>query len=81
MSQAEVLLNSLTEVVIEHKHAVPDSDTYFMINPYTREIENTNYNKTVLMRGDHNSERFTFEIPRYVDGHDMSLCNRMYRTM
>ena len=77
MSQAEALLNSLTEVAIEHKHVVPDSDTYFMINPYTREIENTNYNKTVLMRGDHNSERFTFEIPRYVDGHDMSLCNRV----
>lgn len=27
------------------------------------------------MQNDHNSERFTFEIPRYVDGHDMSLCN------
>lgn len=29
------------------------------------------------MQGDHNSERFTFELPRYVDGHDMSLCNRV----
>ena len=27
------------------------------------------------MQNDHNSERSTFEIPRYVDGHDMSLCN------
>ena len=27
------------------------------------------------MQNDHNSERFTFEIPRYVDGHDMNLCN------
>lgn len=77
MSQAEALLNSLTENVVDHKHVVPDSDTYFMIDPYTRQIENTNYQKTVLMRGDHNSERFTFEIPRYVDGHDMSLCNRV----
>ena len=77
MSQAEALLNSLSETVPLHKHPVPDSDTYFLIDPYTRQIENTNYNKTVLMRGDHNSERFTFELPRYVDGHDMSLCNRV----
>lgn len=77
MSQAEALLNSLMETVIDHTHEVPDSDTHFIIDPYTRQIENTNYNKTVLMRGDHNSERFTFELPRYVDGHDMSLCNRV----
>lgn len=77
MSQAEDLLNSLSAAVIDHKHEVPDSDTYFLIDPYTRQIENTNYQKTVLMRGDHNSERFTFEVPRYVDGHDMSLCNRV----
>lgn len=77
MSQAEALLNSLAETVDVHKHIVPDSDTHFVIDPYTRQIENTNYKKTVLMRGDHNSERFTFEIPRYVDGHDMSLCNRV----
>lgn len=77
MSRAEELLNSLGETSISHKHEVPDSDTHFMIDPYSRQIENTNYQKTVLMRGDHNSERFTFEVPRYVDGHDMSLCNRV----
>ena len=55
MSQAEALLNSLSETVVEHKHVVPDSDTYFLIDPYSRQIENTNYQKTVLMRGDHNS--------------------------
>lgn len=77
MSQADELLASLSEVVIEHTHPVPDADTYFIIDPYTRQIENTTPNKSVLMRGDHNSERFTFELPRYVDGHDMSLCNRV----
>lgn len=77
MSQAEALLNSLTETVIDHTHVVPDSDAHFTIDPYTREIINVSYNKTVLMRGDHNSERFTFELPRYVDGHDMALCNRV----
>lgn len=77
MGEAEILLNNLTENPYEHQHVVPDSDTYFRIDPNTRQIKNTNYNKTVIMQGDHNSERFTFEIPRYVDGHDMSLCNRV----
>lgn len=77
MSQAEALLNSLTETVVEHKHEVPDSDERFVIDPYTRRIESARYSKTILMQGDHNSERFTFEIPRYVDGHDMALCNRV----
>lgn len=77
MSQAEELLNSLTEIVVEHSHEVPDSDAHFVIDPYTREITAARYSKTVLMQGDHNSERFTFELPRYIDGHDMSLCNRV----
>lgn len=59
-----------------HLHCVYDGDTHFEISPVTREIENTT-GKTVIMQNDHNSERFTFEIPRYVDGHDMSLCNRV----
>lgn len=77
MSQAEALLNSITETGIGHTHVVPDSDAHFIVDPYTREIINMSVNKTVLMRGDHNSERFTFELSRYVDGHDMSLCNRV----
>lgn len=57
-----------------HEHPVPDTDTYFVIDPITRQIENTNRKTPVVMQYDHNSERFTFEIPRYVDGHDMLLC-------
>lgn len=57
-----------------HKHPVYDTDLHLVIDPVTRNINNTS-GKTVLMQNDHNSERFTFEIPRYVDGHDMSLCN------
>lgn len=74
MSQAEQLLNSVSEEVYEHKHSVPDTDTHFIIDPITRKIENTNRKKSVVMQYDHNSERFTFELPRYIDGHDMSLC-------
>lgn len=57
-----------------HKHPVYDTDLHLLIDPITREITNES-GKTVIMQYDHNSERFTFEIPRYVDGHDMSLCN------
>ena len=56
-------------------HDVIDSDVRFTIDPVTRTISNQGSKKLVLTRGDHNSERFTFEIPRYVEGHDMSLCN------
>lgn len=56
------------------KTDVIDTDPHFMIDPDTRDIT-CKSDKIVLMQNDHNSERFTFEIPRYVDGHDMSLCN------
>ena len=74
MSQAEELLNSVSEEVPMHTHPVPDTDTYFVIDPITRKIENTNRKKNVIMQYDHNSERFTFELPRYIDGHDMLEC-------
>lgn len=59
-----------------HEHSMYDGDTHFKINPITRQIENTT-GKVILMQNDHNSERFTFEIPRLIDGHDMSLCNKV----
>lgn len=74
MSQAEELLNSMSEEIPIHSHPVPDTDTYFIIDPITRQIENTNRKKTVIMQYDHNSERFTFELPRFIDGHDMMEC-------
>lgn len=74
MSQAEELLNGMSEEIPVHVHPVPDTDTYFVIDPITRQIENTNRKKNVVMQYDHNSERFTFELPRYIDGHDMLEC-------
>ena len=56
-------------------HDVIDSDVRFVINPVTRTISNQGSGKLILIQGDHNSERFTFEIPKKVEGHDMSLCN------
>ena len=58
-----------------HKHSIYDSDTHFRIDPITRALRNESSTKTMLMQYDHNSERFTFEIPRMVEGHDMSLCD------
>lgn len=60
-----------------HLHEVYDNNTHFKINPTTRTFSNASEGKTTLVQGDHNSERITFEIPRIVDGHDMSLCNRI----
>lgn len=60
-----------------HKHSVYDSDTHFIINPITRVITNASSQKTTLMQYDHNSERFTFEMPRHIEGHDMITCNKV----
>lgn len=59
-----------------HEHSIYDNDKHFVIDPATRLIENTS-GKVTLMQHDHNSERFTFELPRFIDGHDMSLCNKV----
>ena len=56
-------------------HSVYDTDAHFKINAITRAIANGSSSKTTLIQTDHNSERFTFEVPKVVDGHDLSLCN------
>lgn len=53
-------------------HQVYDTDAHFRIDPTTRVIKNSSTGKNVLIQYDHNSERFTFELPKLVDGHDMS---------
>lgn len=60
-----------------HKHPIYDTDKHFVIDPITRNFIVQTDAKLVLMQFDHNSERFTFEIPRYIEEHDMSLCNRV----
>ena len=59
-----------------HAHIVSDSDNHFVIDPISRQLSN-NSKKTILMKTDHNSEQFTFELPRMVEGHDMSLSNKV----
>ena len=60
-----------------HKHSVYDTDTHFIIDPKTRTFSNESSLKTLVVKNDINSERFTFELPRLIDGHDMSLCNKV----
>lgn len=62
---------------MEHNHAVIDSDVRFVIDSSTKAIKNDSGRKIVLVQNDHNSERLTFECPRYIEGHDMSVCNRV----
>lgn len=61
--------------VTKHTHPVYDTDTHFTVDPITRQVTNAQLKKTFLMQRDHNSEVLTFEIPRYVEGHDMTLCD------
>ena len=58
-----------------HLHPVYDTDPHFSIDSTTRAITYESKDKLVLVQGDHNSQRYTFEVPRYVDGHDMMLCD------
>lgn len=55
-----------------HLHSIYDTDLHFIIDPIARRISSES-GKVTLMQKDHNSERFTFEVPRYIEGHDMSL--------
>lgn len=58
-----------------HKHSVYDSDTHLRINPTTRTFAIEGFTKNTIVQYDHNSERFTFELPRFIEGHDMLVCN------
>ena len=58
-----------------HIHNVVDTDKHYIIDGVTRTITNINETKRELVQHDHNSERLTFEIPRFVDSHDFTECN------
>ena len=60
--------------MVGHLHPVVDTDVFFEIDSITRKIQ-AKSGKSALIQGDHNSERFTFKLPRWIDGHDMTLCN------
>lgn len=55
-------------------HLITDKDAHFIINAITRQMKCENAKKIKVMQYDHKSERLTFICPRYIEGHDMSLC-------
>lgn len=62
-------IHKLTDVI--------DGDSYFEIDVDSRTIVDRNTIATVLMQGDHNSERITFRCRRTIDNHDLNDCDRI----
>ena len=60
-----------------HQHSIYDTDPHFKIDGFTMAITDQSEKPTRLMKDDHNSQRITFEIDRYLDGHDVLTCNRI----
>ena len=58
-----------------HNGKIIDKDPYFSIDPTSRAITNESTSKVNIIQFDHNSERFSFSIPRHIEGHDMYECN------
>lgn len=63
---------------MSHKHPLNTFTPDFKINAVTREVIQVQPDVLItLMQYDHNSESLRFECPRFIDGHDMSLCNKV----
>lgn len=59
-----------------HTREIIDSNPRFIISSQTRGVT-AQQSGLKLIQGDHNSERLTFEVPRFVEGHDMSECSKI----
>lgn len=62
---------------MSHTHTMKDTDPSFYIDADLRTIESLSEDPVTLVKGDHNSEVFTFEMDRYIDEHDLKLCNKV----
>lgn len=60
-----------------HSAIIKDKDPCFEIDPRTRAIKKVSAVRKTIMQYDHNSERFTFKLPKMVEGHDMMECNKV----
>lgn len=58
-----------------HLHEIRDDDARFTVEPESKTIIYSDEYLPILCKGDHNSELFTFEIPRYIEEHDVLECN------
>lgn len=67
-------------IEISHVHTddiIVDADEHFVIDTVTRAITCTSSKKLTLMQYDTKSERYSFDIDRIIDGHDLMNCNRV----
>ena len=62
--------------MLKHVHNITDGDRHFVVDPISRTIT-TESKKLSVVQHDHDSERFTFEVPRYIEEHDMSESTRI----
>lgn len=68
---ADAILKQVGYSDREHGSSIIDNDGHFVIDPITRIITNKS-GKREFVQYDHNSERLTFEVPKIIEGHDMS---------
>ena len=59
-----------------HVHPTYDVDKRIIVDGNTRIMNITDSNRPVLIQYDNNSEVVTFEIDRYVEGHDLAISNK-----
>ena len=59
------------------KASVVDPDRHFEIDANSRLITAYFGNTEILMQGDHDSEVFRFRMPKIIEGHDMTECDRV----
>ena len=62
---------------MSHLHDVYDLDSIFHIDTATRKTKTSVADNVTLVQFDHNSQRITFDLPRYFEGHDFLTCNRV----
>ena len=60
-----------------HDFNIIDKEPHFKIDATTRQITNELASEIAVVQFDHNSEVFTFELPRYIENHDMTECNKV----
>lgn len=60
-----------------HEHQIYDTDKRFVIDSETRVVAMSSSSKPVLVQYDHDSEHITFEVNRYIEGHDLSKCDKV----
>ena len=58
------------------RHPIYDSDPHFTLEPDTRTLVSS-MRKVSLIKGDVNSERFTFDLPAEIEGHRLEDCDQV----